>query len=73
MAEKRKVLVRHYIKMEDGKLSIADKGYGTFCAFGVDYEEFESGPGNYSTAIVEYPDGTVENVPVNLIRFVDVD
>ena len=42
---------------------------GKFHGFGVDYEEFETGPGNYSTAIVEMPDGSVKNVPVELIVF----
>ena len=44
-------------------------GPGIFHQFGVDYEEFETGPGNFSTAIVEMPDGTVQNVPVELIVF----
>jgi hypothetical protein len=37
----------------------------------VNYEEFESGPGNFSTAIVEFPDGKVQNVPVGMVRFID--
>lgn len=44
---------------------------GTFHQFGYDYEEFETGPGNFSTAIVEMEDGTVRNVPVEMIKFVD--
>ena len=44
-------------------------GQGLFHAWGVGYEEFESGPGNYSTAIVEMPDGSVRNVPVELVMF----
>lgn len=47
-------------------------GKGKFHQFGVDYEELEGGVGDYSTAIVEMLDGSVENVPVNLIRFDDV-
>ena len=45
------------------------KGEATFHEFGVDYEEFESGPGNYSTAIIELPDGSVKNIPVEQIKF----
>ncbi len=45
------------------------KGEAIFHQFGVDYEEFESGPGNFSTAIIELPDGTVKNVPVENIEF----
>lgn len=32
---------------------------GYFHEWGVNYEEFESGAGNYSTAIVELPNGKV--------------
>jgi hypothetical protein len=42
----------------------------TFHTFGVEYEEFETGPGNYSTAIIEKDDGTVKNVPVEMITFI---
>jgi hypothetical protein len=47
-------------------------GQGTFIQYGVDYEEFESGAGNFTTAIVEMPDGTVLNSTLNLIQFVEV-
>jgi hypothetical protein len=36
----------------------------------MNYEEFESGAGNFSTAIVEWPDGRIDNVPVKHIRFI---
>ena len=51
----------HFDKVENGT--------AIFHGFGVDYEEFETGPGNFSTAIIERDDGSVENVPVELIRF----
>lgn len=41
-----------------------------FHAWGCNYEEFENGPGNYSTAIVERADGSVENVPTHMIKFI---
>jgi len=44
-------------------------GSGMFHQFGCDHEEFENCAGNYSTAIVEMPDGSVKNVPVELIVF----
>lgn len=47
-------------------------GEAAFHQFGVGYEEFESGAGNYSTAIVEWPNGDVENVPVEHIKFVSL-
>lgn len=66
----RRVLVYEY-QRANGQTHF-DKvciGHGSFHQFGVDYEEFETGPGNYSTAIVEMPDGSVKNVPVELIVF----
>ena len=42
-----------------------------FHQFGVDYEEFESGPGNFTVAVVELPDGTVEKAQLHEIRFID--
>ena len=54
----------HYNKVPDG--------LATFHAFGCDYEEFETGAGNFSTAIIEREDGTVENKIVDLIQFTDV-
>jgi hypothetical protein len=53
------------------KYVLTPKGEALFHQFGVCYEEFESGPGNYTTAIVEWPDGTVESVMADRIRFID--
>lgn len=47
-----------------------EDGTALFHQWGFDYQEFESGAGNYSTAIIERDDGTVENVPVCLIQFI---
>jgi len=44
-------------------------GEGQFHQWGVDYEEFESGPANFSTAIIEMPDGSIKNVAVEFIVF----
>lgn len=44
-------------------------GEATFHQFGMGYEEFESGPGNFTTAVIEWPDGRVENVPVEHVQF----
>ena len=63
--EKRKVLV--YKRVNCGGKVL--EGHGIFHQWGVDYEEFENGAGNHSTAIVEMPDGSVKNVPVELIVF----
>lgn len=45
-------------------------GVGLFHQWGCDYEVFETGPGNFSTAIVEMEDGTVKNVPCDMIQFI---
>jgi len=54
---------QHFDKVED------EKGY--FHQFGISYEEFEAGPGNYSTAIVELSDGSIRAVDAENIKFLD--
>ena len=49
---------------------LVPQGEALFHQFGVSYEEFETGPGNFTTAIVEWPDGRVESVPAEHVRFV---
>ncbi|MFV0422146.1 hypothetical protein [Oleidesulfovibrio sp.] len=44
---------------------------GVFHCWGAEFEEFESGPGNYTVAVVEHSDGTVKLYPPEAIRFVD--
>ena len=68
--EKRKVVVYEW-QREKGQIHYKKipVGNGIFHQFGVDYEEFENGPGNYTTAVVEMPDGSVKNVPVEMIKF----
>lgn len=71
----RKVMVSR-LEPKNGptkKWELVEKGEAAFHQFGCDYEEFESGPGNFSTAIVEWPDGRVENVPVQNVRFLGRD
>ena len=53
----------------DGKNGKVEIGQGKFHAWGMDYEEFETGPGMFSVAIVEKDNGEVLSVPVELIRF----
>lgn len=48
---------------------VFDVGY--FHQWGVNYEEFESGPGNYTTAVVELPDGRVVMPTASDIVFLD--
>ena len=49
---------------------LEEQGEALFHAWGVNYEEFETGAGNFSTAIIELEDGTVKNIPAEHIRFV---
>lgn len=67
--EQRHCVYWGYDKNEMGTYVKVFKGSAVFHQFGVDYEEFETGPGNYSTAIIELPDGSVKNVPVEHIAF----
>lgn len=50
--------------------ALKEQGEALFHQFGVDYEEFESGACNFSTAIIELPDGTVKNIPAENIKFI---
>ena len=47
------------------------KTSGWFHQWGNNFEEFEHGPGNYTVAIVEHDNGTVDTYPPNLIEFVE--
>ena len=46
------------------------EGEAIFHEFGVDHEECSEGPLNFSTAIIELPDGTIKNIYVELIKFI---
>ena len=57
-----------FFKYSNGELIL--DGEANFHAWGVDFEEFESGPVNYSTAIIEFDNGVVKNTPVEQIEFI---
>ncbi len=59
-----------YDRLEGGGFKRDLVGSGIFHEFGFDYEDTDAGPGNFSVALVEWPDGIVEKVPVELIKFV---
>lgn len=70
----RPVTVFEYYKPEgESYHEKRELGKGQFHEFGCDYEEFETGPGNYSTAIVELANGTIVNKPLDMIRFDDAE
>lgn len=62
---------RPVIVMKWSGVKKLDIGPGVFHAWGVDFHEFETGPGNFSTAIIELSTGEILNQPVELIRFTD--
>jgi len=58
---------------ENGKRSSLEFDLGYFHEWGVNYEEFvDSGPGNYSVAIVELPDGRIVMPVADDIAFLDL-
>jgi len=54
----------------DGKNYVPiETGEGLFEQYGQNFEETRDGTGQYTSAIVEMPDGRVQNIPLHLIRF----
>ncbi len=69
----RKVLYYEYERVTEGNRPYLEKtlkGGAYFHAWGVNYQEFEEGPGNYSTAIIELDSGEVKNIEAEMIEFV---
>lgn len=56
---------------ENGKWHSHEFELGYFHQWGTNYEEFESGPGNYTVAIVELPDGRIVMPVADDIVFLD--
>jgi hypothetical protein len=65
----RRVTVYKWQYNDKGSRRKSIVGDGTFHQFGTDYADFESGPCAFTTAIVEMLDGSVMNVPVEMIVF----
>jgi len=53
------------------RTGLEDAVEGKFHGWGVEYEEFESGPGNYTVAIIEMSDGSIQTLAPFLVRFLD--
>lgn len=70
---KRKVLVTEKIWPHGYSKPpvIKEVGIGKFHSWGCNYEEFEGGPGNYSMAIVEMPDGSILTISPTDIKFLE--
>ena len=52
---------------------VEPKKTATFHQFGIDFEELDHGTGQFTTAVVEHKNGMVQNLPLDMIRFVDND
>jgi hypothetical protein len=46
-------------------------GEATFLQFGLSYEEFENGPGPYTTAVILMDDGQVNEIEADMIKFLE--
>lgn len=70
----RPVLFKRLVKSEAPASGYAWSDFiyeGTFHQWGNCYEEFESGPGNYTAAVIELPDGTIEMPLATNVKFTD--
>ena len=48
-----------------------EKVKGRFHGWGSNYEEFETGPGNFTTAIIELDNGRIVSCPAETVQFLD--
>lgn len=65
----RKVKVFKYNALNRGDR--LDDGEAMFHQWGVDFEEYETGAGNFTTAIIERKDGSIECPPADMIEFLE--
>ena len=77
----KKWIPQEYLQAESGiKQAVAGTGCwqkdfenaGLFHQWGCLYEELESGAGNFTIAIVEMSDGTIQEVLPTKLKFVDL-
>lgn len=54
-----------------GQQTKVEVGEAFFHEFGVYHDEYETGAGNYTTAVIELPDGTIKSIYVELIQFIE--
>lgn len=70
---KRRVMT--YRREWNGEKNVhIETGEGVFVQYGTDFDETrDCGICQYTSAIVEMPDGRVRNIPLHLIRFLKED
>ena len=56
---------------EEKKYILEPKAKGIFRCFGINFQEFENGIGNFTTAIIEMTDGSLRNEPIEHIQFIE--
>ncbi len=61
-----------YSFWDNGKWATKEFDLGYFHKWGCSFEEFETGAGNYSVALVELPSGKIVEVLPNDLEFLDV-
>ena len=66
----RNVILTEYIEQPDGTCKFEERGLAIFHAFGINYRSLGKGIGHYTTAIVEFPDGSIKNIDLECIKFV---
>lgn len=64
-----------YMEYDKDKRMFVEREFavGLFHQWGNDYEEFESGPGNFTVAIVELPDGKIVTPVAREVHFLDTE
>jgi len=67
----RRVMVTEWVGVYPKKVELKETREADFHGWGNDYEELESGTGNYTVAVVEFDDGTIEMVRADRVRFLD--
>lgn len=66
----RQVKVFKYNVDKDNKYKRSEHAIASFHSYGLNYYECQAGIGHETTAIVEYDNGVVENVPLDMIQFI---
>ena len=67
----RKVKVFRWERQATGKYKKEVRDVAKFHQFGFSYDETDLGVGTFSTALIEWDDGTMGNVDVELVQFID--
>jgi hypothetical protein len=71
-AEERNVFYSEMYR-DGNSFELREKCVAKFIGLGIGFEELNGGIAHYSTAIIKLPDGSIENAPLNCIRFVSSD